>query len=68
MIDREELLRTKGKVAAPDDFTKGTIRKIERIIKTREVIEFIFLVWGQFLIFSFEVISKFFKSGKKSKV
>lgn len=67
MIDREELLRTKGKVAAPDGFTKGTIRKIERITKIREVIEFIFLVWSQFLIFLFEVISKFFRSGKKSK-
>jgi len=65
MMDREEFLRKEGKAEAPANFTKSTIRKIDKIIKIREFIEFIFLVWSQFFIFSFEVIEALFSQRKK---
>ena len=65
MMNREELLRKEGKVEAPADFTESTIWKIDKIIKTREFIEFVFLVWSQFFILSFEVIETLFSQRKK---
>ena len=65
MMDREELLRKEGKAEAPANFTESTIRKIDKIIKIREFIEFIFLVWSHFFILSFEVIELLFSQRKK---
>lgn len=64
-MDREELLRNEGKIEAPADFTQSTIRKINRITKIRDFVEFVFLVWSQFLILSFEVIEALFSQRKK---
>ena len=67
MMDREELLRKEGKAEAPANFTKNTIRKIDKIIKIREFIEFIFLAWSQFFILSFEVIGLLFSQRKTKR-
>ena len=68
MFDIEELLRSKGKVKAPDNFTNRLLQKIEKIRKTREFIEFLFSVWINMVIFIFKTIDNVFATKMKSDV
>ena len=68
MFKEEELLRTEGKVLAPDNFTKSTILKINRKNTTKEFLNLIFLGFFRVLVFSLEALNVFFKPKRKPGV
>ena len=68
MSKEKELFRTKGKVLAPDNFTKSTILKINRRITAREFINLIFFGFNRVLMFFLEALNMFFKPKRKPEV
>lgn len=68
MFKEKELFRTRGKVLAPDNFTKSTILKINRRITTKELFNLIFFGFVRVLAFFLEALNVFFKSKRKPEV
>lgn len=68
MFNIEEFLRSKGKVKAPDDFTSGVIQKVDKIMKTKEFIDYLFSIWIKLVIFIYKSIDNFFTAKKKIDV
>lgn len=68
MSKEKKLLMTRGKVLAPDNFTKSTILKINRRITTKEFLNLIFLGFNRVFVFFLEALDMFFKSKRKPEV
>ena len=68
MSKEKELFRTKGKVFAPDNFTKSTISKINRRITAKEFFNLIFIGFIRMLVFFLEALNVFFKPKRKPGV
>ena len=68
MLKEKELFRTRGKVYAPDNFTKSTILKINRRITTKEFLNLTFFGFNRFFVFFLEALSVFFKPKRKPEV